>query len=552
MKRIKKILSILLCALLLAGIFAGCSSHDNKIDFIYPFDADIVSFDPQVASTSDEFLIIENCFEGLVRVMDDGTVQDGVAESWDISSDGLTYTFRLYQGIKWKTLSKDENNPTKAQDLMGLDFNPDITANDFVFALRRAVDPITNCPLFSSVAGIVNASAIHSGKMDTSKLGVRAIDDYMLEIKLESPDSNFLSTLSTAVAMPCNQDYFYATKGRYGLGLDYTIFNGQFYVSSILESSYILKNNADYTGPHQSAVSDITLRINDEETDVVKNLKSGYFDSAYITGSQYEQLEKEKLTVLPYSNKMWAFVLNKNKQIFSNKDLRQAVCLSISNEEETGHTYLTKATTFTPPSCVIADKNANEAIGATVPVQNEQQAIEAWKKGLTDTCFTSADITVLVPEGFEDIAKNLVQGIQGSIGTITNYGDEQKIAFSLKINTLNQKEYEEALNKGEYDIALCQFAAINHNCVSFLSDVIKSNYSGEIPEAETALEQAQNSNAADMAAACKKCEETLMDDYSVMPLFYESSYYAQAKGVSGVQFHAGSGRVCFVNATRED
>ncbi len=552
MKRIKKILSVLFCTLLPFSIFSGCSGNDDKIDFIYPFDADIVSFDPQIASTSDEYLIIENCFEGLVRVLDDGTVQDGVAESWDISSDGLTYTFKLYQGIKWKVQSNDENNPTKAQELMGIDFNPDITANDFVFALRRAVDPITDCPLFSSVAGIVNASEIHSGKMNTDKLGVKAIDDYTLEIKLEAPDSSFLNTLSTAVAMPCNQDYFYATKGRYGLGLNYTIFNGQFYVSSILEASYILKNNADYTGAHKSAVSDITLKINDEETDVVKNLKSGYFDSAYITGSQYEQLENEKLTVLPYANKMWAFVINKNKQIFSNSDLRRAICLSISNNEETGHTYLTKAATFTPPSCIIADKSANEAIGTTVPVQNDQQAIEAWKKGLADTGFTSADITVLVPEGFDDIAKNLVQGIQGSIGSITTYGDEQKISFSLKINTLSQKEYEEALSDGEYDIALCQFTASNLSCVSFLSDIIKSNYSGEIDEAEKALEQAKISNAADMASACKKCEKAIMDDYSIMPLFYESSYYAQAEGVSGVQFHAGSGRVCFVNATREN
>lgn len=552
MKRIRKIMSLILCIVLPAGILAGCSGGDEKIDFIYPFDADIVSFDPQVASTPDEYLIIENCFEGLVRVLDNSTVQDGVAKSWSISDDGLTYTFKLYEGVKWKTQSKDKDNPSKAQELMGLDFNPDITAHDFVFALRRAVDPVTQCPLFPTVAGIVNASKIHSGKADVTKLGVTAIDDYTLEIKLESPDSGFLNTLSTAVAMPCNSDYFYATKGRYGLGIDYTIFNGQFYVSSLLEASYILKNNDDYTGPHKSAVSDITLKINDEDTDIVKNLKNGYFDSAYITGNQYEQLEKEKLSVLPYENKMWAFVINKNKQIFSNTELRRGVCLSISNEEQTRHTYLKKASSFTPPSCFTADDGISKAIGTTVPVQDEKTAIEAWKKGLEQTGYTSADITVLVPKEFEEIAKNLVQGIQSGIGSVTNYGDNQKISFSLKINTLEQKEYEQALNKGDYDIALCQFTAKSSNCVSFLSDVIKSNYSGEVEAAEKALEKAQNSNASDMAEACRECELALMADYSVMPLFFESSYYAQAKGVSGVQFHAGSGRVCFVNATRED
>lgn len=77
--------------------------------------------------------------------------------------------------------------------------------------------------------------------MKSSKLGVKAIDDYTLEIKLKSADNGFLNVLSTAIAMPCNEDYFNATKGRYGLGLDYSIFNGQFYVSNILEASYLLK-----------------------------------------------------------------------------------------------------------------------------------------------------------------------------------------------------------------------------------------------------------------------------------------------------------------------
>ena len=74
----------------------------------------------------------------------------------------------------------------------------------------------------------MNASKIHSGKLSSNKLGVTALDDYTLEINLKSADDGFLNVLATAVAMPCNKEYFDATKGRYGLGLDYTIFNGQF------------------------------------------------------------------------------------------------------------------------------------------------------------------------------------------------------------------------------------------------------------------------------------------------------------------------------------
>ena len=551
MKTVKKITALLLCIILSVTALAGCSKSDI-IDFIYPFNGDIVSFDPQVASTSDEFLIVENCFEGLVRVLDDGTVQSGVAERWSISDDGLTYTFYLRKGAKWNVQSKNPENPTAAQKLMGNDFNPDITANDFVFALRRAVDPSTKCPLFSSVANIVNAGKIHSGKMSVNKLGARAIDDYTLEIKLASPDEDFMSTLSTAVAMPCNEDYFYATKGRYGLGLDYTIFNGQFYVSSILEASYILDRNEQYVGDYPSAVSDITLNIINEESDIPKNLKSGYYDCAYITGAEYETLNDDSITAEPYSNKMWAFVFNKNKQLFSSKELRQAVCLSISDADLKKHTYLTKANSFTPPSCVIGGSNANEAIGNTVVKQDTEKAKELWKKGLEDTGYSVADITIIVTEGMEDIAKQLVQGIQGSIGEITNYGNDKKISFSLKLNFLSKQDFDTAFAGGDYDIALYQFEASSHSAPAFLSDIIKGNYAGEIDGIEKALKKAQTANATSTADACIECEKVLMKDYSIMPVLFESSYYAQAKGVSGVQFHAGSGRVSFVNATREN
>lgn len=552
MKFVKKFIALMLCIILSAPLLSGCSNDDKPIDFIYPFGGNIVSFDPQVASTSDEFLIVENCFEGLVRVLDDGTVQSGVAKEWGISDDGLTYTFTLRQGAKWNVQSENPEKPTPAQELMGLDFNPDITANDFVFALQRAVDKNTNSPLFSSVANIVNAKEINSGKKSPDELGVKAVDDYTLEIKLLSADDGFLNTLSTAVAMPCNKEFFYATRGRYGLGLKYSMFNGQFYVSQILDASYILKNNKLYVGDFPSKISDITLNITDKKSDIPKNLKSGYYDSAYISGTEYEALNDDKITVQPYSNKMWAFVFNKNKQIFSNKELRQAVCLSISDVDLTEYKYLSKATSFTPPSCIIGSQNADTAIGNTVPSQNTEKAEQLWIKGLEETGYSKADITIILTEDMEDITKQLVQGIQGSIGKITNYGKDKKISFSLKLNVLSRQDFDKAFSNGDYDIAFYRFEANSQNAVSYLNDIINGNYAGEITDVEKALSAAKTANAGSMADACKKCEQALMDDYSIMPILFESSYYAQAKGVSGVQFHAGSGRVSFVYATREN
>lgn len=550
-----RIFAAVLCLALTAAGLSACSSKNSDIDIIYPFGGDITSFDPQVASTSDEFLIVENCYEGLVRVNDDGTVLPGVAESWSVSSNGKTYTFKLRRGAKWNVQSSDPDKQTAAQKLMGSDFNPDITAHDFVFALQRAADKNTNCPLFSSISNIVNASKIHSGKMKKSKLGVTATDDYTLEIKLSSADDSFLSVLSTAVAMPCNEDYFNATKGRYGLGLDYSIFNGEFYVKNILEASYILDNNSQYVGEQSSKVSNITLKITDGTEDTAKNLKSGYYDCAYITGKEYEQLKGSGISAVSYTDATLAMVLNKsNSAVFANEKLRQAVCLSISDIDTSKTEYLSRAECFTPPSCTIGSQAAYKAMGATVYKQNIAKAQKLWREGLKELGASTADFTVIATEDYEDIVKELVQGIQAGVGQISSYGDddEYKISFSLKINILSQEDYDAAFAKGDYDIALYKFSATNQNALNFLDGIISGNYSGTVPTAISALKRAQASSAADLPSAAKKCEIALLGDYTIKPVLYESSYYAQAKGVSGVQFHPGSGRVSFVYADRKN
>ena len=555
---IKRLCAVFMCFIITATIFSGCSSNGGKIEFIYPFSGKVSSFDPQVAKTADEFLIIENCFEGLVRVNDDGKIQAGVAKTWDISDDGKVYTFHLRQGAKWNvkntSQSADSKELTKAQELMGETFNPDITANDFVFALQRACEKNTDAPLFSSISNIVNASKIHSGKMKSSKLGVKAIDDYTLEIKLKSADSGFLNVLSTAIAMPCNEDYFNATKGRYGLGLDYSIFNGQFYVSNILEASYLLKNNSQYVGDYKSQVTDVTLKITDGSEDTVKSLKSGYYDSAYITGQEYDKLKDSGITAISYTDTTLAMILNKNNVIFSNDKLRQAVCLSISDLDSKKYDYLKRATNFTPPSCVIEANAANKEMGATVYKQNITKAQELWRTGLNELGATQASFTVIATEEYKDVVKELVQGIQAGVGSISSYGndDEHKISFSLKIDILSESDYRTALSKGDYDIALYKFTATNQSALNFLSSVINSNLMGNAPAAVSALKRAQNGTAQNLAQNAKNCEKAILADYSIKPVLYESSYYAQAKGVANVQFHPGSGRISFVNATREE
>ena len=561
----KKILSIIISAILIVTLFSGCGSKDVSIDFIYPFDANVNSYDPQVASTSDEFLIIENTFEGLIRINDDGTVVPGMSDKWEISDDGLTYKFHIREGMKWDINTEkytSGENKGKFKDsrlqMLGYEFNPDITANDFVFALRRAAYYVTDCPQFSLISCIKNANKIHTGAVLPTELGVVANDDYNLTITLEHRDDTFMQTLASAVAMPCNEQFFVATNGRYGLEGKYTLFNGQFYVSQILDASYLLKNNDKYTGPSPAKAKELTLKIIDKSTDtdndLVSKLESGYYDAAFITAENSDKINKDSgVTYTPYQDTTWGFVFNTNDEVFQSKTMRKAFCEGFSRPAKYDKDYLSPATNLTPSSCVINGNNAVKAMGNTIGAQNQDKSVADWKKALDILDTTDISITVLTPSYMENCVKQLLQGIQAGLGSYLTNSNGDAITLTLKVQAMDESDIRTEIAKNTYDVAFLPFTATGNSAISFMNQIASDNIT-EINSGKVAalVKKAQNQSDLNSAAKyLKQAEQTIIDTYTVCPMIYESSYYAAANGVKNIQFHPGTGRVSFVNATRE-
>lgn len=561
----KKFLSVIISAILIAALFSGCGGKEASINFIYPFSANVNSYDPQVASTSDEFLIIENTFEGLIRINDDGTVVPGMSDKWEISDDGLTYKFHIREGMKWDiNTEKYTSGENKGKfidsrlQMLGYEFNPDITANDFVFALRRAAYYVTDCPQFSLISCIKNANRIHTGAVLPTELGVVANDDYNLTITLEHRDDTFMQTLASAVAMPCNEQFFVATKGRYGLEGKYTLFNGQFYVSQILDASYLLKNNDKYTGPSPSKAKELTLKIldksSDTDDDLVSKLESGYYDAAFITAENSDKINKDSgVTYTPYQDTTWGFVFNTNDEVFQSKVMRRAFCEGFSRPTKYDKDYLSSATNLTPSSCVINGNNAVKAIGSTAVAQNQNKSVADWKKALEILDTTDISITVLTPSYMENCVKQLLQGVQAGLGSYLTNSDGDAITLTLKVQAMDESDIRTEIAKNTYDVAFLPFTATGNSAISFMNQIASDNITDINSNKVAALvKKAQNqSNLNSAAAYLKQAEQTIINTYTVCPMIYESSYYAAANGVKNIQFHPGTGRVSFVNATRE-
>lgn len=181
--RMKTLLAGLACSLTLAVVSCGGGGGGDDVATLRRgISAKVDTLDPHRSSAAWEDIIIGDMFNGLMQVAPDGEVIPALAESWDISNGGLTWTFTLKQTV-WS------------------DGTP-LTANDFVYALRRIQDPAVASQYSELLYLIKNAEAVNNQDLPPEELGVRAVDDYTLEIVLEEPAPYFLGLLTHFTTYP--------------------------------------------------------------------------------------------------------------------------------------------------------------------------------------------------------------------------------------------------------------------------------------------------------------------------------------------------------------
>ena len=164
-----------LCLCLLAPLFTHCMRQEPRADLVIVNGIEPETLDPALVLGIAEMRIVESLFEGLTR--NDPKTSDpipGLAERWDISPDGRTYTFHLRTNLVWST-------------------GEPITADDVVYSWIRALDPATASSYAGQLFYLTNAEAFNAGKIkDPNQVGVHALDRYTVRAELNSPTAFFL------------------------------------------------------------------------------------------------------------------------------------------------------------------------------------------------------------------------------------------------------------------------------------------------------------------------------------------------------------------------
>ena len=536
----KKILSLFL-ALVAAISLCACGGSSEDI-LLLPIESDPICLDPQVADSKEAKLMIANCFEGLVRLDKDYKIIPGVAESWEISKDGLTYTFKLRKDTHWKLLNSFEDVlPEGYKDT----YRTQVIAADFVYGISRALDPATQAGDAEKLFSIKNASAVNSGKQPTSALGISAQDDSTLVITLERADPDFLRILTLPVAMPCHEEFFKATHAKYCLDLKYTFCNGPFYLSRWAEDNTLsMYKNDEYKGNVKVSPDELYFYVNTEEASVVKKIRQRTYDCAFLSEAAKNELsDNDKLSNYSTENTIYGLCFNCSDSVLSDEDMRRALAMVTKTSELTANSdnAFTKGIV---PDCVRYGENSyREAAGNVSGIAyNEQQALTLWKKGLKKLDITTAEVVITCAEENAPLMQQTIQNWQRVFST----------SILAKVEVKTAEQISTMIYNTSYQVLYHKITTDSSTVTDTLKKFTSDSSSNIFGFADKNYDKTVNSIISTYSGAaklngCVNAEKYILDKAVFLPMLGGSSYAVVNKGVDGLYFAPAFESVCMIS-----
>lgn len=494
-------------------ILSGCS--DDGLDAVLAYDIgeNPKTIDPQQANDPNSVQIVQNVFMGLMRYGADGSVQLGAAESYTVSEDELTYNFKLREDVFWTNCAKLERQ---------------CTAKDFVFGFRRLFDTSTNSPRAKEYLCIKNAEEMYIGKyISEDNFGVKAINDFELEITLDYADPRFLQLLCEAPAMPCNEEFFNDARGKYGLSAECTPSNGAFYVREWYFDPYastdvnhvFLYRNSKNAEVFEVCPAAVKLFIEDKE-DFIGDFLSG--DTSCIAVSNEERSKiSGNYIYKEFSSITVGLTFNEKYELAENLDFRKALELSIPREKLSQAMKDFKgAEGVIPRGTKLYGENYREQAGVCdIPGYDPDEA-----EALFKTIRSTVDSKLL--RGARVITKS------DDAHTAAQYITQewQSLGFYCQLEELSESEFNSRIAEGTYEMAITELSGGYDSPEAYLGQL----NAGENKEALDLLLSSAYLSKDGGADIYRKAEQLIIDNCAFIPIYYKNEFFITEKDVSDV------------------
>ena len=490
----------------------------------------VESLDPQQATDGTSFEVIADYTDGLMQMDADGKAVNALADRVDVSEDGLTYTFHIRNDANWSN-----GRP--------------VTAADFVFAWQRAVDPEVASEysyMLSDIGQIVNAQEIIDGTKDKNELGVKAVDEKTLEVKLNVPVSYFLSLMYFPTFYPVNQTFFESCADTYATSPETTLSNGAFILDEYQPAATTIRliKNPDYYDSDKVKLVALNYQVIQDSQQALMSYQSGDLDTTLVNGEQVDQVKDDPSYKAIGAGYLWYISPNmKEVKELQNKNIRYAITMALNREAITTDVLKDgSAPTYTAVPMDFAtgpdgsDFSADQEKFKDVCRYDATAAADYWNKGLEE--LGAKEITVTMIHDADDAPIKVAQVVKEQLETTLP-------GLTVELQQMPKKERVQRMQEGDFELGLTRWGPDYADPMTYLGMWVTKNannygFWSNSEYDEIIADCTTGSTAMDPKArwsALYKAEKLVMDEAVIFPLYTQCNAELISTNVSGIEFH---------------
>lgn len=534
----KKMLALLLVVAMLATCLMACGgnndadTNDNAEggqQLVVQVGSDPETIDPALNSASDGGNMILHLFEGLLTISEDEQLQPGCADLPEISEDGLTWTFKLKEGLKWSDGS-------------------DLTAEDFVYSWKRVCDPEVAAPYGETVLGMVKGYDEVVATGDVDKLCVTAVDPTTLVVELANPCTYFGDLAAFATLSPVQQETIEANGDAWATAAETYVSNGPFKLEEFVMGSHILMTkNENYWNADAIKLDSIKWLLTSDSNAAYAAYQSG--EAQMIKDVPTEEVPSllgqsdfhvEEIIGTYYIS------LNLNEEALQDVRVRKALSLAIDREHVANvvmqGTY-SPAYNFMGPGWT--DANGEEFMTKTYLSDDFEANLAEAKQLLADAGYPNGEGFPVIeymfnPDGYHQPVGEYLQAAW------------QELGLTVELKTVDWSQFTPTRRSGDYMIARNGWVGDYTDASNQLELLYSSNGNNDgkynNPEFDAAMDESRATADGDIrTAALHKCEDIIMEDVACIPLAYYNDFWLQDESVEGI-WHSPRGYWYFMYA----
>lgn len=475
------------------------------------------SLDPPIGFDAVSYNLMNNFMEGLTRLGKDHTPEPAIAEDWEISNEGKTYTFKIRDNANWSN-----GDP--------------VTAHDFEFAWKRFIDPATASPAAFLANLIVGAEAFNNGEGTADDVMVKALDDKTLEVTLTSPQSYFLNVITNPPFFPVHKatvegnDNWHTSEAT-------ILSNGPFKLAKWDKDSEIkLVKNEHYWDANTVQLDEVLWKMVNDSATEYQMFTTGELHTSAVPPDLSDKLFEDGTAKVEDSSGTYFFRFNVEMEPFQNVNIRKAFSMAVDRQQMVDYVIRGKQkiangfVSYGFPEPTGGDFREKGGDLVTFDVEEAKRLLELGMQEEGYTTLPEVAISYNTNDTHHRIAQALQEMYKQNLGVDVTLSNSEGTVFLAA-----QRQLELQFSRSSF---IPDFGDPINFLESFITGSSMNRTGWSNAEYDKLIADAyQEADDVKRFELMHKAEEILFEEAPIFPLYFYNTVYLQADHVKGIVRH---------------